>query len=357
MLHPEDQPLRDGHAGASAVANDSALMPLGDHLEDLRRRLILALLGLIPILVLSLIFGKRILGVLITPAMDALRSKNLPVSFQVTSFFEGFNAYLKLSIAVTILLGAPWVFLQLWRFIAPGLFSHERRFVYVLAPLSAALTACAGLFLYYVMLPVVLLFFVTFNSSMPAPVPAPTALAPGVVLPAVPMLDADPASPAPGSAWVNTSLSQLRFALPAGPTPADADSVGAPVIIRGVPLSGDQLISQQYRIAEYVSMLLSFAIALAAGFQMPVVVLLLGWARILTVAFMTKYRRHAILICVVLGAVLTPADPFSMLLLAIPLWLLFEFGILLLRWLPASRVGGWNDDNEPRGEPNEDPPI
>lgn len=359
-------------------------MPLGDHLEDLRRRLIFALLGLAPLLIASLYFGKDLLGILIAPAVDALRTGDFPPTFQVTSFFEFFNAYLKLSLVLTILAGAPWVFFQLWRFIAPGLFEHERRFVYILSPLSAVLTVCSGLFLYYVMLPVILLFFVGFNASLPAPIPPPAELPPGVTLPSVPMLRTDPVNPAPGSVWVNQSIGQLRLAIPAdaahngssseqiGATnstsadPADAElantTPAARVIIRGVPLVGDQLISQQYRISEYVSMVLNFAIALAIGFQMPVVVLLLGWANIISVALLTKYRRHAIMTCVVLGAVLTPADPFSMLLLAIPLWLLFELGVVLLRWLPASRVGGWPSDHTPEGphgpgEPQDDPPI
>lgn len=344
----------------------TALMPLGEHLEDLRRRLIFSLLGLVPILLASLYFGKTILEFIITPGAEALKSGGFPPTFQVTSFFEGFNSYLKLSLAITILAGAPWVFYQLWRFIAPGLFSHERRFVYVLAPLSAVLTVCSACFLYYVMLPVVLLFFVTFNASLPAVVPVTSKVGDPPALPTVPMLPTDPESPPIGSWWINLSLSQLRFALP-----ADALAVSAPeqqsntddaaspprIIVRGVPLTGDQLISQQYRISEYVSMVLSFALALAAGFQMPVVVLLLGWARVINVQLLRKYRRHAVMVCVVLGAVLTPADPFSMLLLAIPLWMLFELGIVLLRWLPASRIGGWKDDQAGPMEPQDDPPI
>ncbi len=337
-----------------STPGDVSLMPLGDHLEDLRRRLIYAMLGILPVVVVTLWFGKALLGVIVAPAIEALRAKDLPVSFQVLSFFEGFNAYLKVSLGVSIMVGAPWVFYQLWRFIAPGLLIHERRFVYVLSPLSAVLTLCSALFLYFVMLPVVLLFFVTFNSSLPAPVPDARSLPPGVTLPVVPMFKADPIAPPEGSWWVNTSLSQLRFALPDRDESASgevsADAATAPrvgTVIRGVPLTGDQLISQQYQLAEYVSMVVMFTLALALGFQMPVVVLLLGWARILSVGLLTKFRRHAMLVCLILGAVLTPADPLSMMLLAVPLWLLFELGVMLLRWLPAARLVGESQEEPP----------
>lgn len=73
---------------------------------------------------------------------------------------------------------------------------------------------------------------------------------------------------------------------------------------------------------------------------MPVVVLLLGWVGIVRVEMLKKYRRHAIFACALLGAFLTPGDPLSAALLGVPLYMLYEFGVLMLTWLPASKVRG-----------------
>lgn len=317
--------------------SEIAVMPFGDHLEELRRRLILALLGVAPILVAALAVGKRVLAFLLGPIESALSRGGQPAALQVTGVFEMFGAYLKVSIVMTILVGAPWIIYQLWKFVAPGLYKHERRFAYLLAPLSSVLTIISGLFLYYVMLPVILAFFVFFNASLPVSPVAAAPLPEGVTLPALPILAADPESPPVGSVWYNSTLGQLRACVAAGD--------GTPVI-KGAAMIGHALVAQQYRVADCVGIILGFALALAVAFQMPVVVLLLGWAGLVTPAFLGKYRRHAALVCAVLGAVLTPADPISMLLLAAPLYILYEFGMLLLRVLPASRVAGEDSSDE-----------
>lgn len=307
------------------------IMPFGDHLEELRRRLIFAIAGLVPILIASLAIGKWAVGILFKPVYEALLKGDQAPGLLATNPFEGFSAYVKVSLVLTIIVGAPWIIYHLWRFVAPGLYVHERRFAYLLAPLSGVLTVLSTVFLYYLMLPVVLFFFVQFNASLPgmdiASAPVPT----GTVLAAIPMLEADPTELAPGNMWYNKTLHQLRICLPA--------KDGMPLVV-GAWMSSDSLITQQFRISESIAVILNLAIALAIAFQMPVVVLLLGWAGLVTPEWLSKYRRHSIMVCAVLGAVLTPADPVSMVILAVPLYLLFEFGVFLLRALPAGRVAG-----------------
>ncbi len=323
------------------------IMPFGDHLEELRSRLLFAIMGLLPILGVSLYFGKVILGFLVEPVYKALLSGNQAPNLQVTNPFEVFSAYMKVSIVLSILVGAPWIVYQLWRFVAPGLYAHERRFAYLLAPLSAVLTFLSAVFLYYVMLPTILFFFVQFNASMPGMIVTTAAPAPEIVFPIVPVLAADPPEPALGAMWYNQSLHQLRVC---------AVVSGSERAIVGTWMAGATLISQQYRVADSVSLVLNLALALAIAFQMPVVVLLLGWAGIVTTDMLTKYRRHAVLICAVLGAVLTPADPLSMMLLAVPLYLLYELGVFLLRVLPAKRVAGEHNtgDADPFAKPDDE---
>lgn len=308
-------------------------MPFGEHLEELRRRLIYALWGIVPLLLISLYFGKDILGFLIAPLMRALTEANLGGSLQNTGPLEGFMTYFKVSVTVTVLLAGPWILYQLWMFVAPGLYANERRFAYLLAPMSFVLTVLGVTFCYKVMLPITLFFLATFGADI-APFHIPQEPAPaGITIPSVPVLRADLTEPKPGDMWIYEPLHQLRIC-------TGLDKSSKPVIMM-LQLSAGGAIAQQYRLTEYVSLLLGFCLAFAISFQMPVAVLLLGWAGIVEIAMLRKYRRHAIFACAVIGAVITPtADPVTMLLLAGPLYLLYELGIILLMVLPASRVAG-----------------
>lgn len=313
-------------------------MPLGDHLEELRKRLIVALLGLVPFLVGAVAVGRWVLDFLTVPAKRALADAGLPPVFQATSPLEVFGAYTKVVLLLTLLGGSWWIVIQLWKFVSPGLYAQERRFVYVLVPMSFALTVTGVLFMYYAMLPVVLGFFIEFGSTLGAEDSMNAAriveVSPEVMgaLPVIPVLAGDPAEPSVGQTWINSELMQQRTCVEVG-----AD--GARVIV-GSPLQVTVGVAQQYRLTEYIKLVLTFALGFAVGFQMPVVVLLLGWAGILSRGSMAGYRRYVLMGCLVVGAVLTPADPISMMLLGGPLYMLFELGLVLLQVMPASRVAG-----------------
>ncbi len=319
------------------------VMSLGDHLDELRKRLWLALLGPLPVVVVCLLFGGDILQFLLTPLEAQLRAANLPVRLLATGPAETFGAYLKVAIVAGLLLGAPWILAQLWLFVAPGLYRHERRFAYFLLPLSGVLTVASAVFLYKALLPIMLRFFLVFGASI-APQRSPVAPEPTPPLAGpIPVLQGDPAEPAPGSLWVNEALHELRVAVPAGAAESAAASEAAgrsSVRILGAPLSSEGLIAQQYRVSEYVNMLFTLGLVFALAFQLPVAMLLAGWVELVEASWLARWRRHIAFGCAVAGAVLTPADPISMFLLAIPLYLLFELGLLLMRAVPASRVAG-----------------
>jgi sec-independent protein translocase protein TatC len=86
--------------------------------------------------------------------------------------------------------------------------------------------------------------------------------------------------------------------------------------------------------------------AFAAGFQMPLVVLLLGWARIVTRETLAKFRRHAILINAILAAAIMPGDPASMISMLVPLCVLYELGGVLLAVFPAGSLRGRDETTE-----------
>jgi sec-independent protein translocase protein TatC len=320
-------------------------MPLGDHLEELRKHLFVAILGLIPFLIASFIFGRAVLEFLTVPVRKALIEAGLQPKLQATSPVEVFASYMRVALLMTILAGSWWIIIQLWRFVSPGLYKQERRFVYVLVPMSFSLTIIGTAFMYYVMLPVVLSFFINFGSTLgiedTTAAPTIADVTPEILaaIPSVPVIDGDLPNPEIGQKWFNSRLMQERICI-------SIDSDGTPQIA-GSFYESTSGISQDYRLTEYIKLVLTFALGFAVGFQMPVVVLLLGWAGIIDRSAMAGYRKYIIMGCCIVGAFLTPADPVSMLLLAGPLYLLFELGLILLVIMPASSVAsGFGRDKE-----------
>ncbi len=312
-------------------------MSFGDHLEDLRKRVMLALLGIVPIFAVSMVFGAPILEFILLPARNALRAAGLPPHLQATSPLETFGAYFKVAFVMTVVVGAPWVVFQLWRFVSPGLYKKERRFAYILAPMSSLLSILGAAFMYTVMLPVIMTFFIRFGSTFMQMSAATDPLPEGVTLPVIPVLAHDPIDPAPGSAWVNADRQELRF---------NIAREGQPPVVLGTPLTKTAAVLQQYKISEYLGLVLGLGLAFGIGFQMPIVVLLLGWVGIVEREAFMRYRKQAVMGCAILGAVLTPADPFSMVLLAVPLYLLYEFGVLLLKYMTPERIAGREADGD-----------
>jgi len=339
-------PERPGIPGR--VEHDPVIMSIGDHLEDLRRRIFLAIVGVVPIFIVAFALGRPLLTLLIAPARAQLMAGGQGTTLLATAPFETFGTVVHLALVVTVLIGAPWILYQLWRFVSPGLYAHERRVVHFLIPFSGLLTALSIAFLYFVILPVVLAFFISFASRVAGTIETPSAPVPeGIVLPEIPVLDADPQSPTIGQTWINRSLMQQRVCV-------DLDASGDP-LVRTIPLSGAQGIVQQYKISEYIRTVLNLGLAFAIAFQTPVVVVMLGWVGLIDPKTMGKYRRYAISICAVAGALLTPADPLSMILLAMPLYALYELGLFILRVLPLSRViGGTRPDQDPESVTRDD---
>ena len=322
---------------------DEGIMSLGDHLEDLRKRIFFAIIGIIPIFVIAFASGRYLLDLLIVPARRKLLDGGQGSSLLATGPFETFGTVVHLAFVVTILLGSPWILYHLWKFVSPGLYKHERRVVHLLIPFSGILTVLSILFLYFVILPVILTFFITYASKVSGDPTIPTApLADGIVLPSIPVLQADPVSPEIGMTWINEPMSQQRVVI-------GMDSNENP-IIRTIHLTTDIGIIQQYRISEYIKTVLNMGLAFGIAFQTPVVVVMLGWVGLLDPRAMGKWRKHAMGICCLLGAFLTPADPLSMVLLAGPLYALYELGLMILRVFPISRVIGNIDGERPHHE-------
>lgn len=305
----------------------AAVMSLGEHLNELRKRLIYAILGLVPIFATGLIFGTHLMDLLMTPMENALRNEGVNPRFMITSMFEAFSTWIMVAFLVTVIVGFPWILYQAWQFVAPGLYAHERRFAYLLVPLSMTLSGLGVLFMYFVALPAMLAFFIHFTTNLEQPDVGPAELPAGISIPSMPMLHGDPPSPAPGQMWFNETLGQLRMCI--------AVIDGKPVL-RGVALEKATTVVQMPKLAEYLNQFVTFGILFAVAFQTPVVILLMGWIRLVTLEGLRRNRRMAIFIIAAISAVVTPPDPLSMMLLAVPLYVLFELGVFLLWQFPSA---------------------
>lgn len=318
----------------SSGRGDAAIMPFGEHLEELRRRVILALAVPIPLAVLIFLVADRVRAILIRPLLEALEANGLPQHVQALSPTETMGVDIKLAFVGAIVLSAPWILWQAWKFIEPGLYEHERRFARLLIPGSIALVLAGIATLYWILLPFSLQVLVAYGMDAP---PAPPAWAAagdaGAATGAIPALAEEPAEVRPGQAWIKMPERVLCVAIEA--------AAGGPPEVLTVPLSrGGGAYIQEYRLGEYISFVLLMMLGIAVAYQTPLVILLLGWVGIVRPETLARNRRYALFIIAIVAAVVTPtSDLLSMSLMMVPLYLLFELGILLLKIAPPSAVG------------------
>lgn len=236
-------------------------MSLGDHLEELRARLILALLGLGAALIVCISFGKFIVKFIEMPYIRALGQG---ARLQSIAPAAGFISYMQIAMMAGAVLSSPWIFYQLWQFIAAGLYPKERRYVHYAVPFSTVLFVTGALFFIFVIAPVTLRVLVLFNKN-----------------------------------------------------------------VLGV--------DSNFTFDSYVSFVATMMLVFGLAFQTPIAIFFLHKTGIVSVGLLKRSRKYVILGTVIVSAAATPGgDLFSLFALAIPIYLLFEFGILL-SWLSDRR--------------------
>ncbi len=330
---------------------DDTTMTFGEHLEVLRVHVFRAVLGIIIAVSITLFFGDRIFYVLRTPVENAMKArgiKNMTIDVPKESFYsyvkslifaketppekpvikdpltlrpdqlrivvqksdllkavgqvapagegaddpvsllisapefeqlrkvvddksklttlkmeEGFMSYMKVCFFAGLLLASPWVFYQLWQFIAAGLYPHERKYVHVYLPMSILLFVAGALAGYFYAFPLMLDFLISFNE------------------------------------WLGIDF-----------TP---------------------------RLSEYISMAMLMPLMFGVSFQLPMVMVFLERIGVCSVEAYKRNWRIAVLVISIASMVLTAApDPWSMMLMMVPLLLLYVLGIFLCRF----RIGG-----------------
>ncbi|MCH7703437.1 MAG: twin-arginine translocase subunit TatC, partial [Planctomycetes bacterium] len=307
-------------------------MSFGDHLEELRRRLILSLAGIAVGAGVALAFSKHIQAILLRPLDVVLQKHGDELKMIALAPPDLFLNWLKIGLISGAILVMPWVLYQMWSFVGAGLYGHERRWVKRFAPISVGLFATGVLFMYFIVLPIVLNFFVGFNRGFTVSNEPPSGLQrmllgidpPAEIdddattpdLPPIPILQADPADPPPNSMWVNRPKHQLmiqgdkqRWAVPL----EDADD--------------RSVVSSNFAIKDYMSFVLSLMLAFGIAFEVPIVVVFLAITGMVPAETMAGARRYVIFAIVVAAMFLTPPDVISQILLAVPMMALFEGGL------------------------------
>ena len=240
------------------------------HLIELRSRLLRSIVAVIITLACLFPFAKQIYAVLAAPLLRALPAGSTMIATDVTGTFF---VPLKLTLMVAFLVALPYVLYQMWAFVAPGLYQHEKRLAVPVIISSVFFFAVGMAFAYYIVFPVAFGFF-------------------------------------------------------AGYTPA------------GVHMMTD--------IDKYLSFVLTMFIAFGLTFEVPVVVVVLVRLGVVDLAKLRSIRGYVIVGAFVVGAIFTPPDVLSQVMLAVPLWLLYELGLIAARFVaPAKDEAGRTGESEP----------
>jgi len=221
------------------------------HLVEMRNRLLRAVVGILVLFIALFPWAQELYALLAKPMLSALPQGGQMIATEVTT---PFFVPIKVTLMTAFLLALPWVFYQVWAFVAPGLYQHEKRLGVPLVIVSVLLFLTGMAFAYFLVFPVVFGFIV------------------GV----------------------------------------------AP---EGVAVMTD--------IGKYLDFVMVLFLAFGLTFEVPVAVVVLVKSGMVTVAKLREIRPYVIVGAFVAGAIFTPPDVISQFMLAIPLWVLYEVGILV----------------------------
>ena len=150
-------------AYAVALEPHSPSMPLVAHLEELRKRVILSVVGVLVGFLSCWSLADRIFGLMQQPIIQALRHHGLGGGLVYLNPTEPFNLYLEVGFVAGLFAASPFVFYQLWLFIAPGLYRNERRYILPFLISTVGLFLAGGLFGYRMVYPASLDFLIGYS--------------------------------------------------------------------------------------------------------------------------------------------------------------------------------------------------
>lgn len=240
--------------GKPSPAEELDEQPFMAHLLELRDRVLRMVLAVLAAFLLLMPFANQLFSLLAGPLTAHLPEGSSMIAIEVAS---PFLIPFKLALVLAIFLSMPVILYQVWGFVAPGLYRHERRKVMPLLVSSTLLFYAGAAFAYFVVFP-------------------------------------------------------LIFAFLTGTAP------------EGVSVMTD--------IGKYLDFVLTLFFAFGVAFEVPIATILLVWSGVVTPDSLRKQRPYVIVAAFVIGMLLTPPDVISQTLLAVPMWILYELGIVMSRY-------------------------
>ncbi len=239
--------------------NNHEKMTFTEHLEELRYRLIRILIAVAIGFVISYFFSKQIFYFVSLPLLEVLPKEN---NLIFTALPEAFFTYLKISFFTGIIVASPYIFYQIWKFVSPGLYPHEKKYVAPFVIISTIFFVTGILFAYFVVFPYGFKFFLSFQNEY----------------------------------------------------------------IKALPT-----------MKQYLSFTLKLLFAFGVIFELPVFMYFLAKIGVVNSILLTKNRRYVLVLIFVVAAILTPPDVFTQFLMAVPLILLYEISIFVVKYVEKRR--------------------
>jgi sec-independent protein translocase protein TatC len=230
--------------------------PLISHLMELRNRILNTIIAIVIAFVPLFYFANEIYTYISEPLRAYMPEGTTMIATEVAS---PFLTPFKLALVLAVFVAIPYILHQIWSFVAPGLYSKEKKFAVPLLFSSIALFYTGILFAFFVVFPLVFAFF---------------------------------AGVAPDGVTIMTDINR------------------------------------------YLDFVLKLFFAFGIAFEIPIATVLLVWSGATDIESLTSKRAYIVVSCFVFGMLLTPPDVISQILLALPMWLLFEIGIQFCRFLP-----------------------
>ena len=135
------------------------------HLTELRKRLINSIIFLSLLFALCYYFSDYIYGFLVEPYAQAIQDDNSNRRLIFTALQETFLSYLKVSFFAAFFITSPYILIQIWKFIAPGLYKHEKKAILPYLIITPILFFLGGMLVYYLIMPLAIKFFLSFEST------------------------------------------------------------------------------------------------------------------------------------------------------------------------------------------------
>jgi len=134
------------------------------HLTELRTRLIHSLIFIFIIFVIGYIFAESIYSFLVEPYAKAVRDDGIDRRLIFTALHETFITYLKVALFAAFFLGSPIILVQIWKFVAPGLYKNEKKALLPYLIATPILFLLGGMLIYYLVMPLAIKFFLSFET-------------------------------------------------------------------------------------------------------------------------------------------------------------------------------------------------